>query len=135
MRAKKLLTSRQIFRYAVPARTVTKSTRFKCGGASHGRSATAELFVNPVFCFFISFVFLVFFSFFLCGQLFCYFSTRRYLFSSLHFLVSFSSPRLLPFFPVTFRLFYFPPLVSVSFPFFLLKATAMLPVFGGLATS
>jgi len=26
MRAKKLLTSRQIFRYAVPARTVTKKT-------------------------------------------------------------------------------------------------------------
>jgi len=26
MRAKKLLTSRQIFRYAVPARTVTKNT-------------------------------------------------------------------------------------------------------------
>ena len=28
MRAKKLLTSRQIFLYAVPARTVTKSTDF-----------------------------------------------------------------------------------------------------------
>ena len=28
MRAKKLLTSRQIFRYAVPARTVTKNTDY-----------------------------------------------------------------------------------------------------------
>ena len=47
MRAKKLLTSRQIFRYAVPARTVTKSTDRIVSYEMSGGGCFAHVFSNP----------------------------------------------------------------------------------------
>ena len=44
MRAKKLLTSRQIFRYAVPARTVTKKALAE--GSSHAKASSIRSAVS-----------------------------------------------------------------------------------------